>query len=339
MGAPGWGNPPHVTSGTRLAEAIAAEKLDESLPRATAKCKRTTTNPTNPTNPTATNPTATNPTATNPTDQIDTNTEDQTFTISVSEGGSESSDDDTDSDGIEEIGNEEVADMLPSKTIPNISNRKGHMLKPKTTGRMKSLAAPARKKARTSSDEVEVIKVNTTTINTAISPISSPQKNTRSTKKSLIYLFYEIIANGSDGTLGDDGDVHYHCLHGVHKVCTIKKSMRSNLNVLVNNLCIHIKPMYQLYCILKDWDKPPTPDEINSQLDAKTEAEYLWKLEQSSQNIRKAFQDQKACALGPFNQETFKQLLMEWIITCDQPFDKVEKPEFTAMMNSKMRWH
>jgi hypothetical protein len=38
------------------------------------------------------------------------------------------------------------------------------------------LAAPARKKARTSSDEVEVIKVNTTTINTAISPTSSPQK-------------------------------------------------------------------------------------------------------------------------------------------------------------------
>jgi hypothetical protein len=24
---------------------------------------------------------------------------------------------------------------------------------------------------------------------------------------------------------------------------------------------------------------------------------------------------------------------MEWIITCDQPFDKVEKPEFTAMMS------
>ena len=49
-------------------------------------------------------------------------------------------------------------------------------------------------------------------------------------KKSPIYLFYEIVANGSDGTPGDDGDVHYRCHHGVHKVCTIKKSMRSNLN-------------------------------------------------------------------------------------------------------------
>ncbi len=49
-------------------------------------------------------------------------------------------------------------------------------------------------------------------------------------KKSPIYLFYEIVANGSDGTPGDNGNVHYHCLHGAHKICTIKKSMRSNLN-------------------------------------------------------------------------------------------------------------
>ncbi len=49
-------------------------------------------------------------------------------------------------------------------------------------------------------------------------------------KKSLIYLFYEIIANGSDGTSKDDGDIHYRCLYGAHKICTIKKSIRSNLN-------------------------------------------------------------------------------------------------------------
>jgi hypothetical protein len=49
-------------------------------------------------------------------------------------------------------------------------------------------------------------------------------------KKSPVYLFYEIIANGADRTPGDDGDVHYCCFHGAHKICTIKKSMRSNLN-------------------------------------------------------------------------------------------------------------
>ena len=51
----------------------------------------------------------------------------------------------------------------------------------------------------------------------------------RSMKKNPIYLFYEVVANGSDGTPGEEGDVHYRCLHGTHKVCTIKRSMRSNL--------------------------------------------------------------------------------------------------------------
>jgi hypothetical protein len=137
-------------------------------------------------------------------------------------------------------------------------------------------------------------------------------------KKSPIYLFYEIVTNGSDGTPGDDGDVHYRCFHGAHKTCTIKKSMRSNLNrafsflcllifahkvvlVLVSNLHVHVKPMYQLYCILKDRDEPPTPEEIDiasakQQLDEKTEAEYLQKLAKSSENIKKAFQDQQARA-------------------------------------------
>ncbi|KAF8477846.1 hypothetical protein DFH94DRAFT_694662 [Russula ochroleuca] len=95
-----------------------------------------------------------------------------------------------------------------------------------------------------------------------------------------------------------------------------------SLLVLVNYLHVHVKPMYQLYCILKDRDEPPTPDEIDvasakRQLDATAKAEYLQKLEKSSQTIRKAFQDQQACALGPFDQEMFEQLLMEWIIACD----------------------
>jgi hypothetical protein len=36
---------------------------------------------------------------------------------------------------------------------------------------------------------------------------------------------------------------------------------------------------------------------------------------------------------GPWDQEKFKQLLMEWVIACDQPFEEVERPQFIAMMN------
>ena len=49
-------------------------------------------------------------------------------------------------------------------------------------------------------------------------------------KKSPIYLFYEIVLNGANGKPGDEEDVHYWCLHGGHKVCMIKRLMRSNLN-------------------------------------------------------------------------------------------------------------
>ncbi len=89
--------------------------------------------------------------------------------------------------------------------------------------------------------------------------------------------------------------VHFHfflLLDSSHKV----------LSVLVNNLHVHVKPMYQLYSILKDCDEPPTPDEINiasakRQLDWKTEAEYLQKLEKSLENIKKAFQNQQTHAI------------------------------------------
>ena len=127
--------------------------------------------------------------------------------------------------------------------------------------------------------------------------------------------------------------------------------------VLVNNLHINIKPMFWLYTILKDWDEPPTPDEIviasgKKTLDGNTEAKYIKKLENTSKNIKKAFEDQRARAgvsdnrpfdfnyfvsdnawQGPWDQEKFEQHLTEWIIACDQPFEEVEKPEFITMMN------
>jgi hypothetical protein len=80
--------------------------------------------------------------------------------------------------------------------------------------------------------------------------------------------------------------------------------------VLVNNLRVHIKPMFRLYCILKDRENPPSTDEIAiasgvRKLDAATEAEYLKKLENTPGNIRKAFEDQQARARvskrSPFN--------------------------------------
>jgi len=119
------------------------------------------------------------------------------------------------------------------------------MLKVKAKAKM--ITAPPKKKVRASS--VKEIKnedfpFKTTTRNASKSPTCSfqntnPKKGTfplmlctisfqsglqkaKNMKQSPIYLFYEIVMNGSDDTLGDDGDVHYHCLHGAHKVVQSK---------------------------------------------------------------------------------------------------------------------
>ncbi len=81
-------------------------------------------------------------------------------------------------------------------------------------------------------------------------------------------------------------------------------------SVLVNNLRVHIKPMYQLYSILKDRDEPLTPDEIDiasgkRQLDGKAKAEYLKRLNNSLENIKKVFQDQQARAIVSEIASTF----------------------------------
>ena len=34
-----------------------------------------------------------------------------------------------------------------------------------------------------------------------------------------------------------------------------------------------------------------------------------------------------------WDQENFEQLLASWLITCDQLFDEVEKPEFCKLLN------
>ena len=72
--------------------------------------------------------------------------------------------------------------------------------------------------------------------------------------------------------------------------------------VLVNNLRVNVKPMYRLYCVLKDREEPPTVQEIayasgQKKLSGETEAEYIKQLESStSENIKKAFEDQQARA-------------------------------------------
>ncbi|KAI9452265.1 hypothetical protein F5148DRAFT_1152263 [Russula earlei] len=93
------------------------------------------------------------------------------------------------------------------------------------------MPAPPRKKARTCSVEVEEIDDMDSPGWTVAGSFETPnsKKKAGNVKRSPVYLFYEVISKGSHGSLGEDGDVHYCCLHGIHKMCTIKKKMRTNV--------------------------------------------------------------------------------------------------------------
>ncbi|GLB44045.1 putative protein dimerization activity [Lyophyllum shimeji] len=245
--------------------------------------------------------------------------------------GESDSSSDNDSD-IEEIPNDEMADILPSKTIPQKK-----LMKPRTSSGPKKKPRPS---VTIEDVEDEDLPRRTATSNTSAPP--EPRESTSGTKKkktrNQIYLFYEVVARSVDGSTGDPGDVHYRCYHGNHKILTVKKTMKSNVSGLVAHLKTNFPPMHQLYTVLQARGSPPTPDEIafaagKKTLDASTQSKWLKELENTSNNLKKAFAAQQAQAAGPWDQEKFEELITKWVIACDQPFDAVEKPEYIDMMN------
>ena len=62
-----------------------------------------------------------------------------------------------------------------------------------------------------------------------------------------IYLFYEVVHQNASGQPepGKPGDKHYRCCHGNHKILTVTKLMKSNLNGLDSDSFFSIK-LYDL---------------------------------------------------------------------------------------------
>jgi hypothetical protein len=131
--------------------------------------------------------------------------------------------------------------------------------------------------------------------------------------KNLIYLFYERVDKGADGTAGSPGDKHYKCYHGNRKVLTITRAMKSSLNGMYSlqhgkdprsccaGLQTHLRSkfpiMYRLYEAMSHRQSPPTQEEIDlasgaTVMDAAAAAEYLGKVETATANIVKLFEAQ-----------------------------------------------
>ncbi|KAK7433563.1 hypothetical protein VKT23_020717 [Stygiomarasmius scandens] len=238
-------------------------------------------------------------------------------------------DDSTDSDPDFHITNEELAESLPTKTVPEGSQRP----RPKKSSKQKSRRREPSVEEVTphQRDTLNKRKHNmedgaddsTSTLEMYIK--ATPRRKT----SNPIYLFFEQVLLNAQGSPGAPGDKHYKCYHGKRKVLTVTKAMKSCVTGLTNHLKAHFPAMHRLWEILHRRSDPPTPEEKeiaagHKALDTKAVNSYLAKLEKASQDIQQAFEQQAAKSAGPWDQAEFEKLLVEWIVACDQPFEEVE---------------
>ncbi|KAK6981440.1 hypothetical protein R3P38DRAFT_2578502, partial [Favolaschia claudopus] len=160
-----------------------------------------------------------------------------------------------------------------------------------------------------------------------------------------IYHFFDNITKKDHGQKAIKGDKFFKCFHGEspRKVLKITVAMRSSLSGLTGHLKGAAPDMFRFYEILKDRKTPATAEEADIASGKKQFAKredllaYLDKISSATalnqQTIREAFARAQETKLGPWDQAKFEQLLVEWLVACDQPFSEVERPEFQDLLH------
>lgn len=167
-------------------------------------------------------------------------------------------------------------------------------------------------------------------------------------------MFYEVVNRNKNGELGNPGDMHYWCFHGIKQVVTVMKKIKCCLTgesqvsqsvhatgtelylELTNNLKQTCPSMYHVYLTMKDL----SPDEINPEmvslvsgrivLDPVALVEWLGKNEAqaTAMSISSAFKKQIEAAASPWDQVKFEDMLAKWLVATDQLFSTVDDPKF-----------
>ncbi|KAH9069429.1 hypothetical protein EDB83DRAFT_2518582 [Lactarius deliciosus] len=235
----------------------------------------------------------------------------------------------------EGLTNVELASILPSKSAPTTGYGSGKRKCGVNTTEDEDLQLPSQYNAKATGNLV----IEDTQHDEAAAPCRKRSKE-EALKKNPIHYFYRQVDHGTDGTVGNPGDKHFKCYHGNRKIITLTKSMKYNLTTLVNHLKHSFPSMYKLFSILKDRssDQHVTQEEMDvasgkKVLGLEKAKEWFDALEHTSENLHQAFRKQEEVAAGPWDQDKFEQLIAEWIVTCDQPFDKVDKPQFRDMLS------
>ncbi|KAK7056101.1 Transposase-like protein [Favolaschia claudopus] len=211
------------------------------------------------------------------------------------------SSDNEDSDNGMDIDNEEILSLLHSKTVP------GHSRKTETRAKEAGNSAGKRKQVAESAGTPAAKRVNRKAIVEELEDEDDPPRP------------------------------YFKCYHRNHQIITIPKASRSNLGKLIRHLETNFLVMHRLYVALHMQSQPPIKEQVKLAkgaipVDSEAAKEYLGKVEMATLSIIKGLEQQAKKARGDFDQALFDTLFAEWMVTCDQPFDEVEKPEFIWLM-------
>ncbi|KAM6493884.1 hypothetical protein JOM56_010245 [Amanita muscaria] len=234
----------------------------------------------------------------------DTDIEDEDFVPRLEAVEWESGDGEDEEDSEIMITNEELAAVLPSKTVPLTA-----------TGSTARRTATQKRKAKTSTrtgpsppkrarhDDLVNKDVAKATASMKSTSLAKEDSNTFTTlmngKKNYIYLFYERVAADNDGHSQTDFK-YYKCFHGQRKTYTLSPNMKHNLKNMIHHLQNHFPSMYKLYTTLSERKTAPTPLEVliatNSTIISEKDVnDYLKSLDIISQpTIQSAFDKQTA---------------------------------------------
>ncbi|KAJ7080219.1 hypothetical protein B0H15DRAFT_804195 [Mycena belliarum] len=177
---------------------------------------------------------------------VNTDSEDEDF------GGG---DDDSDSDSEIEVvlSNEEVADSLPSRTLPKNTERAGKP-RPKKRPKKNPAAAPAISPSPVASTSTSTAAPATTP------PVTRPsdKKQRKGGGRTPIHFFFEDVTAAADGSV-EEGAQYHKCYLGNKDIICITAGSRHDTAKLKKHLMATSKPHFRLWQVL-DRRKAPATD-------------------------------------------------------------------------------
>ncbi|KAJ8495678.1 hypothetical protein ONZ45_g12768 [Pleurotus djamor] len=221
-------------------------------------------------------------------------------------------------DEVGEITNAELAALLPTKIV---------------------LPGAKRRRENSKSSPPQIKRTRSGTLS---KPMSQPELSDASSapkggKRNPIYLFYEEITAPINAPF-PKGERRYVCYHdGTRKQMKVTPGMKYSTTGLVHHLR-KFPLMFRLYEVLKNRSQPPNAQEIEiaanrSPMTLESLSMFVRGQEKQLADIRDLFDKQKSKDKAAFKQDVFDKLLTEWMVSCDQPFTEVDRPEFRSLID------